>query len=148
MIALDVNVLVSAFQPGAADHAHMRSWLAAAVDGDESVGVSDVVLAGTLRILTHPRIFDPPTALPVATAAIGVLLAHPQVQVIRPLPGHWERTRDLALTARCRGNDIADAAHAALAIQHGATLVTKDRRFARFPGLRWRDPLDDPAAQS
>ena len=69
-MALDVNILVSAFHQGAPDHDEMRTWLEGAVNGPEAVGVSTSVLAGALRILTHPAIFDPPVA---PEEALGLL---------------------------------------------------------------------------
>lgn len=140
MIALDVNVLVAAMHGAAPDHEAMRAWLESAVEAAEPVGISDAVLAGTVRVLTHPRVFDPPVPVDRAVDVLDQLLTHPGVTVLAPLPGFWARLRDLCRTTQARGNLVADAAHAVLAMQHGAVLVSRDRDFARFPGLRWRVP--------
>lgn len=143
MIALDVNVLVAAVHVVAPDHAQTRDWLERAISAPEPVGVSDAVLAGTLRVLTHPRVFDPPVPIDRALEVLDPIVDHPGVVIIRPLPGFWARLRDLCATTRANGNLVADAAHAVLAMQHGAVFITRDRDFARFPSLRWRPPGGD-----
>lgn len=140
MIALDVNVLVAAVHAASPDHPAMRAWLERAVDSPEPLGVSDSVLSGTLRVLTHPRVFDPPVPVDRAVAVLDQLVEHPGVVVLTAQPGYWSRLRDLCRETQARGNLVADAAHAVLAMQHGAVFVTKDRDFARFPGLRWTLP--------
>lgn len=141
MILPDVNVLVGAFRTDAAHHAQLRAWLEAAVASVEDLGLTDAVLGGTVRVLTHPRVFDPPTALDVALAQVDSLRS--AAGVVRVVPGqrHWEVVDRLCRDADARGNLVADAQHAAVAVEHGATWVTLDRDFARFPGLRWTSPL-------
>lgn len=141
MIALDVNVVLSALRTDAADHEGMRDWLQQSVDDPELVGVSDAVLGAVVRILTNPRAFKTPTPLAQAMAQAAALRAHIGVMTLAPGPQHWGIFQRLCLAAKARGNDVADAQHAALAIEHGATWISKDRDFARFPGLRWRHPL-------
>ncbi len=141
MLAVDVNILVSALRADARDHSEIASWLVRAVDGPELVAVSDAVLAGAVRILTHPRIFTPATPLVDALAEIGRLRSHPGVIPFVPGPRHWEILSELCRAGDATGNLVSDAQHAALAVEHGATWISKDRDFARFPGLRWRHPL-------
>ncbi|CAN5623539.1 type II toxin-antitoxin system VapC family toxin [soil metagenome] len=143
MIALDVNVLVAAVHSAAPDHEQTREWLEQMVSMPEPVGVSDAVLAGTLRVLTHPRVFDPPVPIDRALEVLDQMVDHPGVVMLTPLPGFWARLRDLCADTQAKGNLVADAANAVLAMQHGAVFVTKDRDFARFPGLRWRPPGGD-----
>lgn len=140
MNALDVNILLPSFRDDAGDHEDMRHWLQQAVDGPEVVAVSDAVLGAVVRILTNPRVFRTPTPLPRAIGQAAALRGHVGVTTLAPGPRHWEIFQRLCLAADARGNDVADAQHAALAIEHGATWITKDRGFARFPGLRWRHP--------
>lgn len=142
MLAVDVNVLVSAFRDDAPDHQQMKSWLEHAVNTAEPLGISDAVLCGTIRLLTHPRVFDVPTPLEVALAQVQTLRSHAGTHVLVPGSGYWPAFVQLCTEAKAVGNLAADAAHAALAVEHGATWVSKDRDFARFPGLRWRHPLD------
>jgi uncharacterized protein len=91
MIAVDVNVLTSAFHAGAADHDAMRTWLEATVNGSETVGVSPAVLTGTLRILTHPKVFSPPATPQQATAVLNAFVSHPNVAILRTGTQYWER---------------------------------------------------------
>ena len=73
MILLDVNVLVYAHREDAERHAEYRSWLESTLDGIEGCAISELVLSGCLRILTHPKVFNPPTPLPKAMAYVGKL---------------------------------------------------------------------------
>lgn len=141
MILPDVNVLVTAFRSDAPHHGAVRQWLERAVDGVEDLGITDAVAAGTVRVLTHRRVFDPPTELEMALRQVDALLAAPGVRRAGPGPRHWEVFADLCRAADARGNLVADAHHAAVAVEHGATWVTLDHDFARFPGLRWISPL-------
>lgn len=142
MLALDVNIIVSAFRADAPDHEVMRTWLEGAVDDPEPVGVTDAVLGGAVRILTHARVFTPATPLAHALSEATRLREHPGVVTLVPGPRHWEVFDRLCRSADVRGNLVADAQHAAVAVEHGALWISKDRDFARFPGLRWRHPLD------
>ena len=140
MIIPDVNVLVGAFRADAPEHDRLRTWLESAVVGVEDLGLTDAVLTGTVRILTHPRVFAKPTPLARALEQVAALHAADGVVRVTPTPRHWEVFEQLCLAADARGNLVADAAHAAVAIEHGALWVTLDRDFARFPGLRWAPP--------
>lgn len=144
MLALDVNVIVSAFRADAPDHGPVRAWLEAAVDGPERVGISDAVLGGVVRVLTNVRVFTPPTPLEHALSEATRLRAQPGVVTLSPGARHWEIFDRLCRSADARGNLVADAQHAAVALEHGATWISKDRDFARFRELRWRHPLDVP----
>lgn len=141
MIALDVNILVAAFRDDAVDHALLGPWLREAVNGPDTVGVSAAVIVGSARILTHPRIFSPPSRVDNTWGLLRDFLAHENVVLLTPGPRHLALVERLCRVANATGNLVSDAAHAAIAIEHGATFVTKDRDFARFPGLRWRHPL-------
>ncbi len=144
MLALDVNIIVSAFRTDAPDHGQMRAWLAGVVNDPEPVGISDAVLGGAVRILTHPRVFSPVTPLDDALAEATTLRDHDGVVTLVPGSRSWEIFDGLCRSGDARGNLVADAQHAAVAVEHGATWISKDRDFARFAGLRWRHPLDRP----
>jgi toxin-antitoxin system PIN domain toxin len=143
MILLDVNVLVHAHREDTEGHSEYRSWLEKHLDDNlHGCAVSELVLCGCLRILTHPKIFDPPTPLKKAVTYIQELRDHPNMTIISPGAGHWRIFCDLCIRFSARGNLVSDAYHAALAIESGCEWVTTDRGFARFEGLRWRHPLD------
>jgi toxin-antitoxin system PIN domain toxin len=138
----DVNVLVDAYREDSPQHAAVAAWLRGVVDSHESFALFESVLAGFLRVATHPRIFDPPTPLEAAIEFSGALLAQPNCVVLRPGERHWGIFLELCLRAEAHGNLIADAYLAALTIEAGCVLVTSDRDFARFEGLRWQLPRD------
>ncbi|MYB52849.1 MAG: type II toxin-antitoxin system VapC family toxin [Acidobacteriia bacterium] len=132
----DVNVLVNAFRQDTTHHDRCRAWLDAAVSSREPVGVSELVLSGVLRILTHPRIFHPPTSVASAATFIDAVLAQPSVTPLRPGSGHWRIFRGLIADHHPPGNRISDAYHAALAMEHGCEWVTLDHDFSIYPSLR------------
>jgi hypothetical protein len=136
-----VNVLVYAFRDAVPDHARYRDWLAAAVASDEPFGISELVLSGFMRVTTHPRIFSPPTPIERAVEFVHALKAQPNAVVVSPGLRHWEIFERMCIAAGARGNLVADAYLAALAIESGSEWITTDRDFSRFPGLRWRHPL-------
>ena len=138
----DVNVLVSAFRSDSGRHAVCREWLAGASAGRDRIGLSELVLSGALRVLTHPRIFHPPTPGDEALAFVDAVTAQPAAEILRPGAGHWRIFRDLAGRLQLTGNRLPDAYHAALAMEHGCEWVTLDRGFSIYPGLRVRNLLD------
>lgn len=141
MILTDINVLVYAFREGAPDHRHYRDWLFGILQGDEAFAVSDLVLSGFIRVVTHPRVFEEPASLEDALAFAEPLRDHPNAIHLRPGERHWSIFQRLCREAGCRGNLVPDAYLAALAIEHGAEWITTDGDYARFKGLRWRHPL-------
>jgi toxin-antitoxin system PIN domain toxin len=142
MLLTDVNILVYAHRRDAPDHALFREWLERAINSDEAYGISDLVLSGFLRVVTHPRVFNPPSPLSEALAFTAALRARPNYVPIVPGPRHWDVFVSLCRRANARGNLVPDAYLAALAIESGSEWITTDRGFARYPGLRWRHPLE------
>jgi uncharacterized protein len=132
---------VYAFHEGTPDHDRFRKWLVAAATSYEPLGLAEVVMSGFIRVVTHPRIFTPPASIERAFEFADALLAQPSALVVAPGPRHWEVYRRLCLAAGAKGNLAADAFVAAIAVESGSELITTDRDFARFPGLRWRHPL-------
>lgn len=142
MILVDVNVLVYAHREDTDRHNEYRGWLEALWSGSEPYGVSDPVLSGCLRILTHPKVFDPPSPGETALAFVDSVTHHDNAVKIVPGRRHWEIFVGLVRRVGARGNTIPDAYLAALAIESGSEFVTTDRGFAQFPDLRWRHPLE------
>ncbi len=142
MILTDVNVLVYAHRTDAPGHDAYRKWLEALINGDEAYGVSDLVLSGFLRVITHPRVFSPPSDLTSGLAYVETIRNQPNAVLISPGPRHWGIFRNLCEVTGAKGNLVPDAYMAALAIESGSEWITTDRDYSRFPGLRWRHPLD------
>jgi len=140
VIALDVNILVRAFREDTAKHRETRSWLQAAAGGTESIALPDETLVGFLRLVTNHRVFRTPTPPEQALAFCEALLAAPSVVRLHPGSRHWGLLGALVREQSLRGNDVPDAHLAALCLEHGATLATLDRGFARFRGLRVVEP--------
>jgi hypothetical protein len=143
MRCADVNILVNAHRPEAPDHERYREWLQVARSGPEPLGLCDPVLTGFVRVVTHPRIFREPTPVSVAFAFAEGLLSSPASVRILPGERHWQLFAELCRRADVAGNLVPDAYLAAMAIEQGAEWITADRGFGRFPGLRWRHPLDE-----
>jgi toxin-antitoxin system PIN domain toxin len=142
VILTDVNVLIYAFREDAPNHARYRKWLESRLASHEPFGLSDVVLSGVIRVLTHPAVFRPATPLNLALEYCEALRAYPNTVEVSPGPRHWEIFASLCRTGRARGNHVPDAWLAALALEHGCEWVTSDRGFSRFTALRTIHPLD------
>ncbi len=140
MVLPDVNVLVAAYRDDAPEHGSCRPWLEAMLGGDEAFALSDLVLSGFLRIVTHPRVFIRPSPPDEALQFANVIRGQPQCIPVNPGPRHWEIFMRLYREAETLGNLIPDAYFAALAIESGCEWITLDRDFARFEGLRWSRP--------
>ena len=143
MILPDINVLVLAHRTDQRDHAATCAWLVEEVNSDRPFALADVVTAGFLRIVTNPRIFPAPTMLSAAVAFVDGLVEQPTCVPVAAGSRHWEIFRRVLNDADARGNLVPDAYLAAIAIEQGATIATRDRGFARFTEARWLDPLDD-----
>lgn len=141
MRLIDVNVLVYAFREDAPRHRDFKRWLDDAVRADEAYAVSDHVLSGFLRVVTHPRVFHPPTPLERALAFADAFRGQPNAVPVAPDVRHWDLFTRLCRDAGARGTLISDAWLAAIAIESGSEFITTDRDYARFAGLRWRHPL-------
>ncbi len=136
----DVNVLVTAFRQDAPQHQTVRRWLDELIDSPASFGLSDLVLSGFLRIVTHPRVFQPPTPIDKALEFAIALRSQPNCVPVSPGERHWQIFTHLCQQAQAKGNLIPDAFFAALAIESGSEWITSDRDFSRFDGLSWRSP--------
>lgn len=141
MILPDVNVLVLAHRRDQDDHGAVREWLESEVNSDRPFALADVTVAGFLRMVTNPRVYHRPTALETAVDFVDGLVEQPTCLPVAAGARHWAILRGLLRDADARGNLVPDAHVAAIAIEHGATIATRDHGFARFPGLRWLDPL-------
>ena len=141
MKVVDLNVLLYVVNENAAHHRALLTWWEDAVNGDESVGLPWAVLLGFIRMATNPKIFPHPLDPATAISKIGSWLALPNIYVAREKDGHWEILRTMLIESGTAGNLTTDAHLAALAISHGAVLVSCDSDFARFRGLRWENPI-------
>jgi hypothetical protein len=103
--------------------------------------MSDLVLRGFMRIVTHPAAVFPPEPIERALEFAETLRSQPNCVAVAPGPRHWEIFTRLCREVSAKGNLVPDAYLAALAIESGSEWITTDRDYARFPSLRWRHPL-------
>jgi toxin-antitoxin system PIN domain toxin len=137
----DVNLLLYAIDEGSPAHQGARRWLEQTLSGTEEVGFAWTVLLGFVRISTNPVVFERALAAEEAFDFVDGWLDQPVAAVVHPTTEHAAILRRLLETEGTAGNLTSDAHLAALAIEHGAELCSRDADFSRFPGLRWADPL-------
>jgi uncharacterized protein len=137
----DVNLLLYAFDATARRHDRARRWLEEQLSGTETVAFTWVVLLAFVRVSTNPRVFEKPLPASDAFDIVDGWLAQPCTTIVDPTDRHLAFLQDLLEPLGTAGNLTTDAHLAALAIEHGAELCSSDADFARFPRLRWTDPL-------
>jgi uncharacterized protein len=140
MKVIDLNVWLYAINSDSARHVVARNTLQTILGGTEPVGMPWVVLLGFLRIATNPRVMPRPLDPDQAIAIVDDWLALPVIEILTPGREHWHILRDLIREAGTAANLITDAHLAALAIENGATLVSFDNDFGRFPRLKLMQP--------
>jgi uncharacterized protein len=141
LIAVDANLLIYAASRSFPQHRAAKEWLDAQLSGIARVGLPWASILAFLRVLTNPRILEHPVPIAEAWAAATAWLSADPVWVPQPTGRHAEVFGGLLAVPGVRGNLIHDADLAALAIEHGLILCSTDRDFARFPNLRWTNPL-------
>lgn len=137
----DINLVVYAYDSDSPLHTPASVWLEEALSGSETIALAWAVIVGFIRIATNPAIFAGSWQAGEAIDEVEAWLAQPCTTIIDPTDRHTAVLRDLLGPLGTAGNLTSDAHLAALAIEHGATLCSCDNDFARFPGLRWVDPL-------
>ena len=142
MIAVDTNVLVYAHRSDSLGHDAASRTLKELAEGRPAWAIPWPCLHEFLAIVTHPRIYAPPSTLPQAMAQVEAWLESPSVVLLAEGDHHWTALRDTLERGQVRGPQVHDARIAALCLQHGVReLLTADRDFSRFPGLSTRNPL-------
>ncbi|MGA2470737.1 MAG: type II toxin-antitoxin system VapC family toxin [Solirubrobacteraceae bacterium] len=141
MLLVDANVLLHAVNERAREHQAAHEWLLAALDGPETIGLAWIALLAFLRLATHPAVFPRPLSTQAAADIAETWLAAPHTIAVEPTPRHLTLLRGLLVASGTAGNLVNDAHLAALALEHDATVVSFDRDFARFAGVRSQLPL-------
>lgn len=141
MIIPDINLLLYTYDSASPFHASAAAWWQSSLSGDETVGLLPVVVFGFVRIATHVRVFRDPMTVSEAAGHVRSWLQQPSVQVLDTGPDPVRPVLELLETLGTGGNLVGDAQMAAAALHHDAVLHTADTDFARFPGLRWFNPL-------
>lgn len=141
MLLPDVNVLVAAYREDAQHHAQCLRFVEDLANGPANFALSELVLSGFLRVVTHPKVFKLPSPFRHALEFANSLRELPNACAVQPGDRHWSIFCELCEQSRAKGNLVPDAYLAALAIEHGCEWITLDRDFSRFGGLKWRSPL-------
>jgi toxin-antitoxin system PIN domain toxin len=141
LILVDANLLIYAVNAAAPQHLGARSWLDAHMNGAARVGLPWASLLAFLRLVTNPRVFQRPLSMGDAWKQVDGWLGSGPAWVPTPTQRHAEILARLVVAPGVHGNLVPDAHLAALAIEHGLELNSTDGDFARFAGLRWRNPL-------
>jgi len=141
VIVLDANLLLYAFDNKALRHDAAQAWLEMALSGSEFIGLPWQTIYAFLRISTDPRISADQFPMERAISVVQQLLKHPTVRILTPGERHWSLLQRMLVEGQAKGPLATDAQLAALTIESGGVLYTSDRDFARFPGLRWVNPL-------
>jgi len=141
LILVDANLLIYAHVNAFAQHQAARDWLDEQLNDISRVGLPWASLLAFLRVVTNPRIFEQPEPIADAWAQVMAWLACDTTWIPEPTEHHSETLGRLIALPGVHGNLVPDAHVAALAIEHGVTLCSTDGDFARFPGLRWLNPL-------
>jgi toxin-antitoxin system PIN domain toxin len=140
LVVVDADVLLYAVDTAGPHHEQSRAWLDTSLAGAEAVGLAWIVLLAFIRIGTNPAILPAPMTVDEAVGQVETWLGAPAAVVAEPTARHAGLLRGLLLETGTAGNLTTDAHLAALAIEHGAEIVSYDRDFARFAGVQHRLP--------
>jgi len=141
MIVPDVNLLLYAHVTAFAQHEVARSWWEDAVASGREIGLAAPVIYGFIRIGTNRRIFADPMPVSYAVERVEEWLELPLARLLTPGPRHFEIAFRLLRDVGTAANLTTDVQIAALALENQAEVFSSDTDFARFSGLRWRNPL-------
>lgn len=141
MILVDANILLYAEDSLNPLNQQARTWWDGRLSRSETVCLCWTVLSAFIRIGTNPRVFDQPLSLEQAISRVQSWLDQPCTKIVRPTERHWTIFQQMLKEGQAVANLVTDAHLAALAIEHGCELVSTDSDFARFPKLKWSNPL-------
>jgi len=142
MKLFDVNIFVYAYRNDIPEHAFYKSYLEKEINKNVDFAVSDFILSGFLRVVTHPKIFKTPALFDHAEEFTRIVRENPNAIALFSDNDHWEIFTELCKKIKARGNIIADCYIAALAISTGCELVSADRDYDRFKDLKVIHPAD------
>jgi toxin-antitoxin system PIN domain toxin len=141
LILVDANILLYAEDSLHTRHQQALNWWDGQLSGTGVVCLCWTVLSAFIRIGTNPRVFETPLSLEQALVRVQSWLDQPCTRVVRPTERHWTVFKQVLTDGQATANLVTDAHLAALAIEHGCELASTDSDFARFPKLKWKNPL-------
>lgn len=143
MILVDANLPLYAEDCSSRFHHPAKDWWDEQLSGSDPVGLAWSTLTAFLRLATSDRIFRNPLTIREASDRVGSWLRQPCVRILSPTSRHWETFSRMLQKGQAKGALVSDAHLAALAVEYGAEIQTADADFSRFPGIRFRNPLQD-----
>lgn len=141
MIVVDVNLLIYAYDSTTPMHLEAKVWVEEVISSGNPIGLPWLNISAFIRILTFPGIHGERFSRDQVLSIVDGWLAMPHIRALTPGDSHWVLFREMLTKGDVRGKLTTDAQLAALTIEYGGVLHTTDRDFARFPGLRWVNPL-------
>ena len=141
MIVVDANILLYAYDTTSRQHGIAKRWVERTFSGGAPVGLPWQAVAAFLRVVTNTKLPGKRFTLEEAARVVDLWFEQPNVRLLAPGEGHWPLLRQMIVEGQARGPLISDAQLAALTVEYGGVFYTADRDFARFPGLRWANPL-------
>jgi toxin-antitoxin system PIN domain toxin len=141
MILVDANLLLYATDNLSARHDATKKWWENQLSSTEPVCLCWPVINAFIRIGTNPRLQRRPMTLAEAAERVQSWLDQPCVRLIQPTEHHWKIFQQMLRAGNATANLVSDAHLAALAVEHNCVLQSNDTDFARFRGLKWRNPI-------
>jgi uncharacterized protein len=147
MIVLDANLLLYAYDSSAPNHRRAHAWIEQTFSDGSLIGIPWQTVYAFLRIVTNSNLPGQRFSAPEAVEIVDRWLEQPNVRLLAPGENHWGLLRQTIVAGQARGRTITDAQLAAITLEYGGELCTTDRDFARFPNLRWSNPLESTQNQ-
>jgi uncharacterized protein len=142
VIVVDANLLIYSYDSHSPHHKKSLSWFEKTVSGAETVGMPWQTVSAFVRVLTNRKLQGLRLSIEQAAEIVDEWLEQPNVRLLFPGEDYWHVLRRVVIEGQAPGPLVSDAEIAALTIEYGGVLHTADRDFARFPGLRWKNPLE------
>jgi uncharacterized protein len=141
MIVLDANILLYAYDVDSPRYQAASTYLEKVLSAPDPVGIPLQSISAFLRISTQKGALRAPYTVQEAVAFVEEWIALPQVRLLTGGDRYWAILKRMLLEGHASGRSVTDAEIAAVTIEYGGELQTNDRGFARYPGLRWNNPL-------
>jgi len=142
VIVVDANLLIYSYDTESPHHKKSRAWVEKIFSDIEPVGLPWQTVSAFLRVITNRRLPGSRLTVEQAIEIVEAWLEQPNIRIIVAGDDHWSVLKRMIMEGRATGPLVSDAELVALTVEYGAVLYTADRDFARFPGLRWKNPLD------
>ncbi|MEW6369192.1 MAG: type II toxin-antitoxin system VapC family toxin [Acidobacteriota bacterium] len=143
MIVPDINLLVYAYNESAPHHREARDWWEYLLSHEGLVGVPWAVVLGFVRLVTHRQVLVDPMPVRECCTRVAEWFERPNVQPLEPGHRHLKVFNEFLAKVGTGGSLVTDAHIAALVVEHSCELHSNDTDFARFPGLKWINPLTE-----